>query len=231
MPREYGWNHEANLRPSWGVGFLLLRKHMSTYRRISRRPERRGRGCLISIVILIWVVLGLLLAYQYYWRPRVSQQIGEQISRQLAGPPTALPGQPAPTAAPGVVPAGVIPTLVAALPTGEIRISEAQANEYLQTNIDRLNPIEQITLRFVPGTIEAALVALSATSTARMGAAIENGQIVATNPAIDGPLSNLVDVQDLIAPLQQQFNEEMNTQGRRVTDVRIEQAELVFVVE
>jgi hypothetical protein len=226
---------EPRSKPSshWGVGFLLLRNTMSTYRRIVRRPQSRRRGCLVTLVVLVWVVLGLLLAYQYYLRPRISQQIGEQITRQLGAQPTNQPGQTTgDTSQPAAVPpAGVLPTLVAALPAGEIQITEAQANDYLLANIDRFNPIEAITLRFTPGLIEADMRALGSTSTARMGAELQNGQIIATNSSIDGPLANLVDLQDLVQPLQQQLNEELAAQGRSVTDVRIEQGVLVFVVE
>jgi hypothetical protein len=204
---------------------------MQRYQRMPPRPERRRNGCLVTLVILVWVVLGALLLYQYYLRPRVSQQIGEQISRQLGVVPTLRPGEVASgqPSATGVV--GVLPTLVAALPTGEIRVTEADANAYLAANIGQLQPIEAVTLRFVPGEIQADMVALGSTSTARMGAAIQAGQIVALDPQIDGPLANLVDLQDLIGPLQEQLNSELRAQGRRVTDVRIEAGALVFVAE
>jgi hypothetical protein len=206
---------------------------MSNYRRLTRRPERRGRGCLIFLVVLIWVILGGVLFFQYYLRPRISQEIGQQISRQLVVVPTAQPGQPAgPTSVVGTIQsAGILPTLVASLPAGEITITEAAANDYMATNIERFKPIESIKLHFVPGVIEAELVALRSTSTARMGAAIQDGQIIATNPNIDGPLANLVNLQDLVGPLQQQLNDELRTQNRHVTDVRVEQGVLVFVVE
>jgi hypothetical protein len=206
---------------------------MQRNRRLPQRPERRRNGCLITLVILVWVVLGALLVYQYYLRPRISQQIGEQIGRQLGVVPTARPGdpQPAPGSPNATSVAGVLPTLVASLPSGEIRVTEADANAYMTANIDQLQPIESVTLRFVPGEIQADLVALGSTSTARMGAAIQGGQIIALSPQIEGPLSNLVDLQDLIGPLQRQLNDELQAQGRRVTDVRIETGVLIFMVE
>lgn len=206
---------------------------MQRNRRLPPRPERRRNGCLITLVILVWAVLGALLVYQYYLRPRISQQIGEQIGRQLGVVPTVRPGdpQPGPGSPNATSVAGMLPTLVASLPSGEIRVTEADANAYMAANIDRLQPIESVNLRFVPGEIQADLVALGSTSTARMGAAIQGGQIVALSPQIEGPLSNLVDLQDLIGPLQQQLNGELEAQGRRVTDVRIETGVLVFMVE
>jgi hypothetical protein len=125
----------------------------------------------------------------------------------------------------------MMPTLVASLPSGTVRITEAQANAYIAAHLDTLQPIESATLRFVPGEIQVDLGAFGATSTARMSAAIQAGKIIAIDPRVDGPLANLIDLHDVIVPLQQQLNDELTAQGRRVTDVRIDQGELVFTVE
>jgi hypothetical protein len=209
---------------------------MSTYRRPVRRPERPRsgpNGCLVLLVVLVWVGLGALLLYQYFLRPQVSQQIGQQISQQLGTRPTLLPGQPSPGPGTAVVDqaSGALPTLVAALPEGEIRVSEADANAYLAEHAAELQPIEAATLRFVPGEVQADIRALGTTSTARTGLAIQAGRIVTVDSRIEGPLENLVDLPGLIGPLQQQLNDELAAQGRRVTDVRIEQGVLVFMVE
>jgi hypothetical protein len=194
------------------------------YRRPPLRPERRGpSGCLVLAVILIWAMLGLLLAYQYFVRGAVSQQIGERIGRQLAPQDTAPP-------APGQV-AGEEPTIVAALPEGEIRITEQQANDYLTSHADQMRPLDSVRVRFVPGEMQADLEALGTTSTARAGLAIQAGRVTAVDPRIDGPLAAAVDLPQLVAPLERQLNEELGAQGRRVTDVRIEQGALVFTVE
>lgn len=210
-----------------------------SYRRRTPPPERRRfNGCLVWLVVAVWLVLGALLVYQYWFRQQVSQQIGRQISERLANSaPTPIPGAPDTGQTPGdgapaaSGTAGMMPTLVAALPSGEVRITDAQANAYILANADQLQPIESATLHFVPGEIQVDLVALGTTSTARMGAAIQAGQIIAIDPRVDGPLSNLVDLRDLIAPLQEQLNAELAAQNRRVTDVRIAQGELIFVVE
>jgi hypothetical protein len=209
---------------------------MSSYRRIRARQERQGpNGCLVFLVVLIWIFLGLILLYQYYWRPQVSQQIGQQISQRLggsAGRPTTAPGQPTPAVLPEAEPAaGALPTLVAALPSGEIRVTEQEANAYLVANATQLQPIESATLHFVPGVIQADVVALGQSSTASMSLAIQNGRVVTINPQINGPLGALVDLQGLIGPLEQQLNDELSAQGRRITDVRIEQGVLVFTAE
>jgi hypothetical protein len=199
-----------------------------------RPPVRRNRnGCLVGLVALIWIILGGLLIYEYWLRPRVSQEIGRQISQQLGPTPveTAVSQTTQPTQPSDPTAANALPTLVASLPSGQVRISETEANAYLSANADKLRPIESATLRFVPGEIQVDLNALGTTSTARMGAAIQAGKIVAIDARIDGPLASFVDVRDIITPLEQQLNAELAAQKRRVTDVSIDQGELVFTVE
>ncbi|MDZ4718226.1 MAG: hypothetical protein SH847_07110 [Roseiflexaceae bacterium] len=209
-----------------------------TYKRRNPPPQRGGfNGCLVWVVVLIWLVLGALLAYQYWLRPQLSQQIGRQISEQLANgaAPTIPAGETRPSQPGAISPtgiaAGVLPTLVASLPSGPVRITEAQANAYIAANTEKLRPIESATLRFVPGEIQVDLGAFGVTSMARMSVAIQAGKIVAIDPRVDGPLANLIDLRDLITPLEQQLNDELAAQGRRVTDVRIDQGEMVFTVE
>ena len=50
------------------------------------RRRRRGNGCLIWLVALIWIVLLAVLAYRFWLRPQVSQYVGQQIGSQLLEP-------------------------------------------------------------------------------------------------------------------------------------------------
>jgi hypothetical protein len=204
------------------------------YRQRAKPPEqRRPNRILLTLVLIVWVVLGALVVYQSFFRQQVSQQLGQQISDRLGGSApisTPLPGQTAIPAAQQQV-AGVLPTLVAALPVGEIHISEQEANQYILANQAQLDPIESATLRFVPGQIQADLVALGSSSTASTGVTTQNGQIIAINPQIEGPLSNLVDLSELIGPLLRRLNGELTSQGRRITAVQVEQGFLVINVE
>jgi hypothetical protein len=194
-------------------------------RRYERTYERRRSrvGCLAWLVALVWIVLLGLLAYRYWVRPQVSRNIGSQIAEQLGG---GSPGQQIQEGA-----QQALPTVVAALPSGELRISEAEANAYFAAHADALRPIESITVRFVPGEVQADIQALGTVSTARLGLVAQNGRIVAQNPRIDGPLDQVVSLADLTAALERQFNDQLNAQGRRATNVRVEQGELVVTIE
>ena len=198
-----------------------------SYRYERRSPERRrGRlGCLAWLVALVWIVLLGLLAYRYWVRPQVSSYIGSQIAEQLGGQGGPVQQQVQEGAQ------QALPTVVAALPSGELRISEAEANAYFAAHSDSLRPIDSVTVRFVPDEVQADIRALGSTSTARLGLVAQNGRIVAQNPRIDGPLDQVVSLPDLTAVLERQFNDQLAAQGRRATNVRIEQGELVITIE
>lgn len=201
------------------------------YARRYERPQRRGNGCLVLIVVLIWGVLALLIGYQFFFRQQVSRQIGEQISQQLGGgaTPAGQPGSPAQQI--GEQAAGALPTAIAALPTGELRISDDEANAYLAAHAGSMQPVDSVVVRFLPGEMQADITALGSTSQARAGLALQAGRVIVVDPRIDGPLSNLIEPRDLISPLEQQLNDQLAAQGKRITDVRVEQGELVLLVE
>jgi hypothetical protein len=192
------------------------------YERRRPEPRRSRRGCLAWLVALVWIVLLGLLAYRYWLRPQVSQYIGSQIGEQLR---SQVGGQIQQGAQ------GALPTVVAALPSGELHISEAEANQYFASHAADLRPIESVKVRFVPGEVQADIGAMSTVSTARMGLAVQDGRIIALNPRIEGPLEQVVSLPDLTKALEQQFNDQLATQGRRATDIRVVQGELVVTIE
>src|SRR5262245_52928698 len=139
------------------------------YERLRER-RRRGNGCLITLVVLIWIVLLGVVAYRYWLRPQISQYIGQQIVEQVGQQIAEQPGDGTPVGA--ISPAdeqiqqgaaAALPIVVAALPSGELRISEEQANAYLAEHPDALGPIDSATIRFVPNEIQADLRAVGTT--------------------------------------------------------------------
>lgn len=125
---------------------------------------------------------------------------------------------------------GVLPTMVAALPSGEMRISEQEINAYLLAHADVLAPIEQATVRLVSGGLEVDIRAFGLDGTARMGVALQNGRVIALDPRLDGPLGRLVSLGEVLAPIEQRLNELLEAQGRRVSDLRIEPGEVIVTV-
>jgi hypothetical protein len=190
-----------------------------SYRNERYYGRRRNRnGCLVTLVVLVWVVLIAVLAYRFWLRPQVSQFVGGQIGGQL--------NQRVEQGA-----AASLPTAIAALPTGELRITEAQANDYLASRASSLKPLDSVTVHFVPDEIQADLKALGTTSTARMGLAVQNNRIIAVNPQLDGPLEQFIALPDLTRALEKQLNDQLALQGRKITAVRVEQGAIVINVE
>jgi hypothetical protein len=197
-----------------------------SYRNERRRPERRSRvGCLAWLVALVWIILLGVLAYRYWVRPQVSRYIGSQIADQIGDNGGSVDQQVQQGAQ------QALPTIVAALPSGELRISEADANAYFAAHADAFKPIESVTVRFVPGEVQADMRALGSVSTAHVGLVAQNGRVVAQNPRIEGPLDQVVSLPELTAVLERQFNDQLSAQGRRATNVRVEQGELVITIE
>lgn len=203
---------------------------MSTqyYRRTPpQRPKRRGRGCLVTLVVLVWVVLLGILGWRFWVQPRLSAYISDQISQQVDQ-------QTNQDQINSQIQQGLensLPTIIAALPTGELVISEADANAFLAAQSAQMRPLDSIQVRFVPNEIQADLSAFGFTSTAYLSLALQNGRVIAINPRLDGMLGQFLSLSDLTNKLEPQFNNLIEQEGLRVSDLRLEQGRLVLTIE
>jgi len=202
-----------------------------SYRNERRRePQRRKRnGCLIWLVALIWIALLAVLGYRYWLRPQVSQYVGRQIADQVGAAGGGQAGTPQQQIEQGA--AQALPTALAALPSGELRVTDEQANAYLADRASSLKPIDSATVHFVPDEVQVELRAMGLSSTARMGLAVQNGRIIAVDPKLDGALGQFIALPDLTRALEQQLNDQLAAQGRRITAARVEQGALVVTIE
>jgi hypothetical protein len=196
--------------------------------RNERRPERRRsrNGCLALLVALVWIVLLAVIGYRYWLRPQISQYVGRQIGEQVGAPSNSTPQQQIEQGA-----AQALPTALAALPSGELRVTDEQANAYLAERASSLKPIDSATVHFVPDQVQVDLQAAGFSSTARMGLAVQNGRIIAVDPQLDGPLGQLIALPDLTRALEQQLNDQLAAQGRHITAARVEPGALVVTIE
>jgi hypothetical protein len=168
------------------------------------RRKKRRNGCLTAGVLLIWVAVALVLGYQFFVRPQVSRYVGRQVSERVAQQDLAQ-----------------LPTVIAALPEGELNISAAQVNAYIDANLASLAPLDAARIEFTDGAIAADLQAFGVASRATMGLAVINGRIVAVQPRLEGPLAQFIALEDLIGPLEQTLNEQLAAQERRYSEVII----------
>ncbi len=196
--------------------------------RTPERPRRRN-GCLGCSVAGIWILLLGVLAFLFYLKPMVSEQIGSQITDVLAGSEQEQAQQPGQQIREGVE--RMLPTAIAVLPSGELRVTDGQVNDYLAGNIGALPPLESVTIRFVPGEVQADLRAFGTTSQARMQLIARNGRIAVLNPQIDGPLGQVISLADVTGPLEQQINALLAAQGRRITDVQVQQGVAIIRID
>ena len=197
-----------------------------SYRRTNYpRERRRGVGCLAWLVALVWIVLLAILAYRFFLRDQISQYIGEQVASRIESRSEGQAARQLQTSM-----AAGLPTAIAALPSGEIRITEAQANDYIAAHLESLRPLDAATVHFVPNQVQADIQAVGTTSTASMGLAVQDGRIIAVDPKIDGVLGQVISADTLAKSIEQQINDQLAAQGRRVTNVRIEQGALVVTI-
>jgi hypothetical protein len=202
--------------------------------RNERRPERRRNrnGCLALLVALIWIILLAVVGYRYWLRPQVSQYVGRQIAEHVGAAGAGLGSNgPPPQQQIEQGAAQVLPTALAALPSGELRVTDEQANAYLAERAGSLKPIDSATVHFVPDQVQVDLQAAGLSGTARMGVDVQNGRIIAVEPKLDGPLGQFIALPDLTRALEQQLNDQLAAQGRHVTAARIEQGALIVTIE
>jgi hypothetical protein len=196
------------------------------YERYRERPRSRGRSCLISLTVLIWLLVLGFVAVRFYVRPSLTSYVNRQVAESIN---PQIPADDNPGAALreslAQVPIGV------SVPPGEIRISENQANAYLAAYQQRLGGIDGLELRFVPDEVQAVISVSGISSTARARPEVRDGQIVAVDPQLDPPLGLILSMDDLLNAFQSRINAEIAAQGRRVKAIQVVEDAAVITIE
>lgn len=193
----------------------------------SRRRREQGDGCLGCFGGLLLAIALVIVIYAFLGRGPVSRYVGELIGQQLgessrggAGIET-LEGQ-----------AGAfLPTAVAALPSGELIVTDSEINAYIAANPAPFEPLDEVQLRFTGGQAEADLSAYGMRSTMRAVLVAVDGRIALLAPQIDGPLSVMLSAEELVRSIETQINQELAAQSRFVQEVRVEQGRMVLIVQ
>jgi hypothetical protein len=187
--------------------------------RLPRRRPIRERSCLGQIASLGVALLVIVALYGVLARPALSGLIGSQISARLG-----------PTAAAGVSHAeAALPGVVAALPPGKIVVDQAKANTFLRDHQGDYAPIDSISVKLTKGQVVADLSALGVSGVARSGLAAVNGRVALLDPQIDGALGLAISSGDLLAPLAERLNAELDRQDKYVESIQIEDGQIVIV--
>jgi hypothetical protein len=194
--------------------------------------RRRGRGgCAGALLAVVFVAALCVIVYAFALRPAISRQVGEQIG---GGPvPTMMPQQPNPPADIGAAVEeqadAALPGAVAALPPGELVVTDDELNGFIAANPEALAPLEQASVSFTGGQAVAEIGAYGLSSSAAVGLAAQDGRVVVTSAAIDGPLALVLSGDDLARSLADRLNAELAAQGRSVDEIRVEEGQIVLV--
>lgn len=199
-----------------------------SYRYESYAPARRRsglRGCLLALVIVVWLVVLGFVAVRYWVRPRLTGWIEDQVARTIDPQlPQNLPSEDALRRSLEQLP--VAPEL----PSGELRISEADAGAYLSEYSSRLPGIDDIAVRFVPGEVQATISAGGLQSTVRLQPAVRDGRIVA-DAELGQPLGSLISIDGLMSALTDRINGDLQAQGKRITGITIDDGVAIVAIE
>lgn len=196
------------------------------YERYRERPRSALRSWLIFLTIVVWVLVLGCLALRFIVRPQLTDYVNRQIAQAIN---PQLPADLDPNAALREsleqLPVGVT------VPPGELVVSEDQANLYIDDYRQRLQGIDDIRVRFTPGQVQADVTVRGITGTAHVQPVVQDGRIVAANPQLGQPLGSILSIDELLGALQDRLNAELNAQGRRITEIRVEQGQAIVVVE
>lgn len=152
-----------------------------------------------------------------------------------SAPAPAAPAAPAPSAptqvvAPPITAPRTIEEIVGDLPSGEIIVTEEKLNGKITGRAASLGPIDRIVVRFVPGEVQVTLTVLGQDTIGTSQLTIKDGKVAAENPQISGALSLVISVADLVRPIEEELNSILDTAGRQVRAVRIEQGQIVVTM-
>ncbi|WP_298818892.1 hypothetical protein [Chloroflexus sp.] len=187
----------------------------SSARRLPARRREAG-SCGGQIARLGLGLLFIVALYLFLARPQLSAAIGRYLADLLV-PPVNAPAAAAP-----------LPALIAALPNGEVTVSEAEINSYLG-GIDAVLPVEEARVQLVAERAIITVRAYGMTSVVSSGVTVRDGRIVPLAPQIEGPLVAFVSADDLATVLNERINTELVRQGRQLVAARIEDGSLTIV--
>src|SRR5688572_27434558 len=108
-------------------------------------PAERRRGCLfgclVTLTVLVFLALALVLGVAFYFKPLISQEVGEALGGQLNDQIDQKINEQ--------VGGGEIPADF----SGQVIILESEINDYLAANPQEIAPLDSATVRFLPGEL------------------------------------------------------------------------------
>ncbi len=211
----------------------------------SPQPERKRGMSFVRTLIIVGVVLlvfgtgAIVFGGPYlgqFFGQQVEKTVEDQVEKQIAAQKerlgdiaTNVPSEAQKQLEKKV--AEELPAAIEALPSGELALTEDQANAYLDSRPEQFAPLETATVHFMPDQVQVDMEAMGIQSQATFGLAAEDGRIVVVDPSLSGPLGMVISFEDLAISLEQQINEQFDTKGRTIHSVRVEEDRIVVAIE
>ena len=188
-------------------------------------PPRRKRrswvfSCLLLLVILVFLLLALVLGLLFFVKPQISAEAGDVLAVQL----DQLIDQKLDEQFGNLE--GQVPPDFA----GTVVVTEADVNSYIEANPQEIAPLSQAQIHFLPGEMQADARAYGLSGTAYAGIAVSEGRLAIVSPRIEGSLGLVLDADNLATSLQSSLNQQLRESGLRVTNVSVEQGQLILSV-
>lgn len=114
------------------------------------------------------------------------------------------------------------------LPTGELKVTEADVNRRFRENIGDFRQVSDSEFNIDPDGVALAVDLLGIRSIYRGGVAVENGRIVITNPEVDGAAGQVLPAEDVADVIEDILNDLQQRSNVEFTDVDLAEGEMII---
>lgn len=170
-------------------------------RKQEQPKRRRGRGCLISSLVAIVLVVALLVAGRLIVNNLVISQMNQTISDAINNIPAAV----------SVLPGGTSQT-----------ITETQVNNLITNHASASDPVQNVTIHLTSNNMQINFNVYNFSSTITTVPQIQNGKLVATNTTVQGLASLILSSDDITNLINTQINNLQTHIQHTITAVTLE---------
>jgi hypothetical protein len=181
-----------------------------------RRRSGRGwiLGCLLTLIIVLAVLIG---AWFLIGRPYLHNMAESKINQALGGAINQLPQEQIP---PGVP-----------LPTKSIPLSETFINNLITVNSSPSSPVQNTKVSISPQSFTLTFQTYGFNNSISQVPAAKNGQLVATNVNISGPVSLIMTPDEMTSILNRNFANAQQRIQRPITGVQLKDHEMDLIIQ
>jgi len=170
------------------------------------RPKRRRNraGCVVGcLTVLVLLLLVVGAGWLFLLRPYLHNIAQTQLDQAMTS--------------------GVqqIPTTTVALPPGKLAVEENTINNLIVLNLAPSDPIKNPSTQIAPDGIHISFQVYGFGSTVSAKPALQNGRLVATNVAVNGPIGLIMSPDELTPLLNQRLSDAQNRLRHSIQNVQL----------